>query len=77
MIKLQTDNISFNKIKESLSNAPDEVSVNIIIKGSTAKKLLLLREIMLNTMPELDEDMVYKYLFSVGVNKELEKFSDE
>ncbi len=77
MIKLQTDNISFNKIKESLSNAPDEVSVNIIIKGSTAKKLFLLREIMLNTMPELDEDMVYKYLFSVGVNKELEKFSDE
>ncbi len=77
MIKLQTDNISFNKIKESLSNAPDEVSVNIIIKGSTAKKLLLLREIMLNTMPDLDEDMVYKYLFSVGVNKELEKFSDE
>lgn len=77
MIKLQTDNISFNKIKESLSNAPDEVSVNIIVKGSTAKKLLLLREIMLNTMPELDEDMVYKYLFSVGVNKELEKFSDE
>lgn len=77
MIKLQTDNISFNKIKESLSNAPDEVSVNIIVKGSTAKKLLLLREIMLNTMPDLDEDMVYKYLFSVGVNKELEKFSDE
>lgn len=77
MIKLQTDNISFNKIKESLSNAPDEVSINIIIKGSTAKKLLLLREIMLNTMPDLDEDMVYKYLFSVGVNKELEKFSDE
>ncbi len=77
MIKLQTDNISFNKIKESLSNAPDEVSVNIIVKGSAAKKLLLLREIMLNTMPDLDEDMVYKYLFSVGVNKELEKFSDE
>lgn len=77
MIKLQTDNISFNKIKESLSNAPDEVSVNIIVKGSTAKKLLLLREIMLNTMPDLDEDMVYKYLFSVGLNKELEKFSDE
>ena len=32
---------------------------------------------MLLAMPDLDEDMVYKYLFTVGVNKELEKFSDE
>jgi len=77
MIKLQTDNFSLNKIKESLSKAPNEVPVNIIITGSTAKKLLLLKEIMLNTMPDLDEEMVYKYLLSVGINKELEKFSDD
>jgi len=77
MIKLQTDNLSLNKIKESLSKAPNEVPVNIIVTGSTAKKLLLLKEIMLNTMPDLDEEMVYKYLLSVGINKELEKFSDD
>jgi len=77
MIKLQTDNFSLNKIKESLSKAPNEVPVNIIVTGSTAKKLLLLKEIMLNTMPDLDEEMVYKYLLSAGINKELEKFSDD
>ena len=77
MIKLHIDNLNINKIKESLSDAPSEVAINIIVNGNTAKKLLLLKEIMLLSMPDLDEDMVYKYLFTVGVNKELEKFSDD
>ena len=77
MIKLHIDNLNINKIKESLSDAPNEVAINIIVNGNTAKKLLLLKEIMLLAMPDLDEDMVYKYLFTVGVNKELEKFSDD
>jgi hypothetical protein len=77
MIKLHIDNLNINKIKESLSDAPSEVVINIIVNGNTAKKLLLLKEIMLLAMPDLDEDMVYKYLFTVGVNKELEKFSDD
>jgi hypothetical protein len=77
MIKLHIDNLNINKIKESLSDAPSEVAINIIVNGNTAKKLLLLKEIMLLAMPDLDEDMVYKYLFTVGVNKELEKFSDD
>ena len=77
MIKLHTDNLNINKIKESLVDAPNEVAINIIVNNSTAKKLLLLKEIMLTAMPDLDDDMVYKYLFTVGVNKELEKFSDD
>jgi hypothetical protein len=77
MTKLHLENINISNIKESLSNAPDEVAVNIIVKGSTAKKLFLLREIMLTAMPDLDEEMIYKYLLSVGVSKELEKFSDD
>jgi hypothetical protein len=77
MLKLNIDNLNINKIKESLSDAPSEVAINIIVNGNTAKKLLLLKEIMLLAMPDLDEDMVYKYLFTVGVNKELEKFSDD
>jgi len=77
MIKLHIDNLNINKIKESLSDSPSEVAINIIVNGNTAKKLLLLKEIMLLAMPDLDEDMVYKYLFTVGVNKELEKFSDD
>jgi hypothetical protein len=77
MIKLHIDNLNINKIKESLSDAPSEVAINIIVNGNTAKRLLLLKEIMLLAMPDLDEDMVYKYLFTVGVNKELEKFSDD
>ena len=77
MIKLHIDNLNINKIKESLSDAPSEVAINIIVNGNTAKRLLLLKEIMLLAMPDLDEDMIYKYLFTVGVNKELEKFSDD
>jgi hypothetical protein len=77
MIKLHIDNLNINKIKESLSDSPSEVAINIIVNGNTAKKLLLLKEIMLLAMPDLDEDMIYKYLFTVGVNKELEKFSDD
>jgi hypothetical protein len=77
MIKLHIDNLNINKIKESLADAPNEVAINIIVNNSTAKKLLLLKEIMLTAMPDLDDDMVYKYLFTVGVNKELEKFSDD
>jgi len=77
MIKLHIDNLNINKIKESLSDAPSEIAINIIVNGNTAKKLLLLKEIMLLAMPDLDEDMIYKYLFTVGVNKELEKFSDD
>ncbi len=77
MIKLHLDNLNINNIKESLANAPNEVAINIIVNGNTAKKLLLLKEIMLTAMPDLDDDMVYKYLFTVGVNKELEKFSDD
>ena len=77
MIKLHIDNLNINKIKESLSDAPSEVAINILVNGNTAKKLLLLKEIMLLAMPDLDEEMVYKYLFTVGVNKELEKFSDD
>jgi hypothetical protein len=77
MIKLNIDNLNINKIKESLSDAPSEIAINIIVNGNTAKKLLLLKEIMLLAMPDLDEDMIYKYLFTVGVNKELEKFSDD
>ena len=77
MIKLHIDNLNINKIKESLSDTPSDVAINILVNGNTAKKLLLLKEIMLLAMPDLDEDMVYKYLFTVGVNKELEKFSDD
>ncbi len=77
MIKLHIDNLNINKIKESLADAPNEVAINIIVNNSTAKKLHLLKEIMLTAMPDLDDDMVYKYLFTVGVNKELEKFSDD
>ena len=77
MTKLNLENINIRNIKESLSNAPDEVAVNIIVKGKKEKKLFLLREIMLTAMPDLDEEMIYKYLLSVGVSKELEKFSDD
>ena len=77
MIKPKIENLNINTIKESLVDSPNEVAVNLILTGSTAKKLLLLREIMITAFPDLTEEMIYKYLLSSGINKELEKFSND
>lgn len=70
-------NFDLNQIKESIKNIPDEVSVNLILTGSAAKQLVLLRQIMITAFPDLTEEMIFKYIMTSGIKRELEKFSED
>ena len=70
-------NFDLNKIKESITEMPNEVSVNLILTGSAAKQLVLLRQIMITAFPDLTEEMIFKYIMTSGIKRELEKFSED
>ncbi len=70
-------NFDLNQIKESIKDIPDEVSVNLILTGSAAKQLVLLRQIMITAFPDLTEEMIFKYIMTSGIKRELEKFSED
>ena len=70
-------NFDLNKIKESITEIPNEVSVNLILTGSAAKQLVLLRQIMITAFPDLTEEMIFKYIMTSGIKRELEKFSED
>jgi hypothetical protein len=70
-------NFNLNEIKESLKDISDEVAVNLILTGSAAKKMLLLRQIMITAFPDLTEESIYKYILTSGINRELEKFAED
>ena len=70
-------NFDLNEIKESLKDISDEVAVNLILTGSAAKKMLLLRQIMITAFPDLNEESIYKYILTSGINRELEKFAED
>ena len=70
-------NFDLNQIKESIKDIPNEVSVNLILTGSAAKQLVLLRQIMIAAFPDLTEEMIFKYIMTSGIKRELEKFSED
>jgi hypothetical protein len=47
------------------------------LTGSAAKKMLLLRQIMITAFPDLTEESIYKYILTSGINRELEKFAED
>jgi hypothetical protein len=59
-------------LESFLQDAPDEVSVNVIIKGSSAKKFLYVKTLLSSSFPELDEDDIVKFIIRSGVQRELE-----
>ena len=63
-------------LESFLQDAPDEVSVNVIIKGSSAKKFLYVKTLLSSSFPELDEDDIVKLIIRYSVQRELEKFKD-
>lgn len=70
-------NFDLKQIKESITEIPNEVSVNLILTGSAAKQLVLLRQIMITAFPDLTEEMIFKYIMTSGIKRELEKFSED
>ena len=73
------DKINHNDIMSTitskLQNAPDEIAVNIIIKGVAAKKLHLVQTILAASYPELEEEEIDKFIIRSGVEREMSRLS--
>lgn len=63
------------EVNEAVVNPPNEVSVNVILKGNSAKKFHIVKTILTSSYPELDEDEIDAYIIRSGVHRELEKLS--
>lgn len=64
------------EIEKAVSNPPEELAINLIISGVTAKKFHLIKTIISASMPELDEDDITAYIIRAGVERELDRLSE-
>lgn len=64
-----------DNIQKNLNDAPDEISVNIILKGTSAKKFYFVKTILASSYPELSEEEIDKYIIRSGAERELERFN--
>ncbi len=74
------DNINHNdimdKIFTTLQDPPEEISVNVIIKGVAAKKFHLVQTILKASYPELEDEEVDKFIIRSGVEREMSRLSN-
>jgi len=74
------DNINHNDIMEkiftTLQDPPEEISVNVIIKGVAAKKFHLVQTILKASYPELEDEEVDKFIIRSGVEREMSRLSN-
>ena len=63
------------EVNDAVVNPPDEISVNVILKGNSAKKFHIVKTILTSSYPELDEDEIDAYIIRSGIHRELEKLS--
>jgi hypothetical protein len=63
------------EVNDAVMNPPSEVSVNIILKGNSAKKFHIVKTILTSSYPELDEEEIDAYIVRSGIHRELEKLS--
>lgn len=64
-----------DKVEQAMMNPPDEVAVNVLLTGVSAKKFHIIKTLIASSMPDLEEDDILKYIIRAGVERELEKFS--
>ena len=62
--------IKFGELKSK------EISINVIIKGSSAAKYNILKTMLSASFPDLEDEEIDKYIIRAGVERELEKFSN-
>ena len=65
-----------DKLKLALENTPEEISVNMLIKGSTANKVNFISQLMQAENPDFDDETIYQYIFWNGANKVLEDLAN-
>ena len=64
------------EVNSKLSKIPEEISVNVILKGEGAKKFHFVKSILTSAYPELDEDDIDKFIVRSGVEREMARFSN-
>ncbi len=65
-----------DKIFTTLQEPPEEVSVNVIIKGVAAKKFHLVQTILKASYPELEDEEIDKFIIRSGVEREMSRLSN-
>lgn len=65
----------FKKIQSDLEDCPKEISINVVLKGESARKFFIIKKILNITLPELDEDDIDKFIVRSGVEREIGKIS--
>jgi hypothetical protein len=64
------------KLKLTLDKAPEEIPVNILVKGFTANKIHFISQLMLAEKPGYTDEEIYEYIFWSGANKILEDLAN-
>jgi hypothetical protein len=64
------------QIFTTLQEPPEEVSVNVIIKGVAAKKFHLVQTILKASYPELEDEEIDKFIIRSGVEREMSRLSN-
>jgi hypothetical protein len=70
------NNEIIEKLKLTLDNAPDEIPVNILVKGFTSNKVHFISQLMLAENPGYTGEEIYEYIFWSGANKILEDLAN-
>lgn len=65
----------FKKISQELKDIPEEIPINMIVLGESARKLHYVKTIISNTHPELSEEDVLKFILRSGVEREIDKIN--
>ena len=63
-------------IKLTLDKTPEEIPVNILVKGFTANKIKFISQLMLADNPGYTDEEIYQYIFWSGANKILEDLAN-
>jgi len=64
------------KLKLNLDKTPEEIPVNILVKGFTANKISFISQLMLADHPGYTDEEIYQYIFWSGANKILEDLAN-
>jgi hypothetical protein len=64
------------KLKNTLNNSPEEIPVNVLVKGFLSNKLHFIYQLMLAENPGYTEEEVYEYILWCGANKILEDLAN-
>ena len=64
------------KLKLTLDKTPEEIPVNILVKGFTANKIKFISQLMLADNPGYTDEEIYQYIFWSGANKILEDLAN-